>query len=984
MRSHPLSAVVAGLSLLTTGCAPSLGGLAASSDGGGGNTTVVNPTVAIADPGAFVASSTVTVSATTTPGGLPLEGSLDDGAFAGVGSAWQLTGLADGAHTVRLRVPGAPQSEQQVAFTVDTAAPSAASAVTVTADAAGTLTVAWTPGADGGSGLDAYEVAFGTTAGAPDRQATADAPATGTTLTAVDNCQTYHVTVTCVDRAGNRSSTTSAVSCRATCGGDGTFAATTLAIAGGTSCLAKGDFDADGIDDLAVAVDDELQILLGNGSSGRGDGTFTAGQSLAAVSTIAEIVAVDVDADAILDLVVLNETQLRVYTGQGSGGRGNGTFAATFALGSFTTPMALLVRDLDGDHIRDAVVGEWGTHALYVCTGNGSGGRGDGTFAFHASVATGNSPGAIAAGDFDADGITDLAVACQGAGDCVVTHRGNGSDGVGDGTFAAKQSWLSGGFVAGDITVLDHDGDGVQDLAASLMLANGIAFLAGVGSDGRGNGNFYLDEFVGTAEGPWGLVLDDFTGDHRTDLVALGVNGDGATLLRAGGAHGRPDGSYTATSIGGGGGRLFRGVSADVDADGAPDLVLADVFDGIVVLRGNGGRGRGDGTFAPRSTTSDGQMFGDGNGVAIEDVDGDGAPDLLVAAYVPPPGLADLVLLYAGTEANGLGTGAFPSGLLHFVGKCPTAFATGDFDLDRIVDTAVVCSDLDLVGGGDRVDVLLGTGSNGVGTGSFANGTTPAVGTTPRAIVAGDFDGDAITDLAVANETDDTVTVLLGNGTGGRGDGTFTAQTPRAVGSGPIALAHGDFDSDGDLDLAVGHHTGGATGLVWLLRNAGDGTFPTASTVALTHPVTGLCAGDFDGDGITDLLATQFRPGGAVAGSGIVLLHGDGSDGVAAGTLTAGSEIAIGGNAWALAAGDVDGDRVLDVVVARADAAAVAVLLGNGSDGHGNGTFGAPTGVAVGATPRAIAVGDLDGDGVLDLVTVGTNDLSVRFGGGSF
>ena len=91
------------------------------------------------------------------------------------------------------------------------------------------------------------------------------------------------------------------------------------------------------------------------------------------------------------------------------------------------------------------------------------------------------------------------------------------------------------------------------------------------------------------------------------------------------------------------------------------------------------------------------------------------------------------------------------------------------------------------------------------------------MGTGPIALVAGDFNGDGRTDLAVANYGSNDVSVLLGNG-----DGTFQNQVPYAVGDLPNALVAGDFNGDGRTDLAVANY--GSNDVSVLLGN-GDGTF---------------------------------------------------------------------------------------------------------------------------------------------------------------
>ena len=122
-------------------------------------------------------------------------------------------------------------------------------------------------------------------------------------------------------------------------------------------------------------------------------------------------------------------------------------------------------------------------------------------------------------------------------------------------------------------------------------------------------------------------------------------------------------------------------------------------------------------------------------------------------------------------------------------GSTRIAIVAGDFNGDGRLDLAVSQRRR------QHVSVLLG---NGDGTFQTPVRSQNAVGSDPAAIVAGDFNGDGQLDLAVANDDSNDVSVLLGNG-----DGTFQPQVTYAVGSVPIAIVAGDFNGDGRLDLAV-------------------------------------------------------------------------------------------------------------------------------------------------------------------------------------
>jgi hypothetical protein len=236
----------------------------------------------------------------------------------------------------------------------------------------------------------------------------------------------------------------------------------------------------------------------------------------------------------------------------------------------------------------------------------------------------------------------------------------------------------------------------------------------------------------------------------------------------------------------------------------------------------------------------------------------------------------------------------------------------------------------------------LGAGTSGL---SFLNSSNPATGTYPIFIAVGDFNGDGIPDLAVANANSDTVTVLLGNG-----DGTFTATTASpATGGCPDSIAVGDFNGDGIPDLAVAHL---CSETVTVLLGNGDGTFTaTATSPATGNPGYAIAAGDFNGDGVLDL---------AMPGEPVLLGNGDGTF-----RAVAGSALPVGS---AIAVGDFNGDGIPDLAVTNkcptchADGT-VTILLGNG-DGTFTPVAASP---ATGILPASIAVGDFNGDGIPDL-----------------
>jgi hypothetical protein len=187
-----------------------------------------------------------------------------------------------------------------------------------------------------------------------------------------------------------------------------------------------------------------------------------------------------------------------------------------------------------------------------------------------------------------------------------------------------------------------------------------------------------------------------------------------------------------------------------------------------------------------------------------------------------------------------------------------------------------------------------------------------ATGVGPVAVAVGDFNSDGLTDVVTANSSANTVSILLGHG-----DGTFAPHSDYAVEGAPTSIVVGDFNGDGKLDIAV--LAGFDNAVVSVLLGNGDGTFkPYISTTAGTQ-------------------------GGSIA------------------------------------VGDFNGDGKLDVAVSD-NSIGVDIMLGNG-----NGTFQAPVGYATATDPRMVVVADFNGDGKLDLATTNAESetISVLLGNGN-
>jgi hypothetical protein len=542
-------------------------------------------------------------------------------------------------------------------------------------------------------------------------------------------------------------------------------------------------------------------------------------------------------------------------------------------------------------------------------------------------------PDALVAGDFADNGRLDLAIANYGD-NTVSVLLGNG-----DGTFQLPVTYQVGlgpyALVTGDFA-----GTGHLDLAVANFNDNTVALLLG-----NGDGTFQPQEIYAVGSGPSGLVAGDFKGDGHLDLaVADFASNDVSVLL------GNGDGTFQpATKYAAGPGPAAI-VAGDFNGDGHLDLAVADSFgsSNVAVLLGNG-----DGTFQPASLIKyAATSFSDA--IVAGDFTGDGHLDLAVADA--PNEIAGTVSVLLGN-----GDGTFQPAIQYRVGWQPYSLVAGDFAGDGHLDLVTANSF------SNDVSVLLGSGD-----GTFQPARQYRVALAPASLVAGDFAADGRLDLAVANSYSNDVTILLG-----KGDGTFETTGQREVASHPGAIVTGDFNGDGRLNMAVADQQGDR---VAIFLGNGDGTFQPAvqySLGPLVLAVTGIMAGDFNGDGRLDLAVVyqgvNFGPGGI----SVLLGNGDGTfqpaRQYALGTAADMEQLGVG----SIVAGDFNRDGRLDRAAIDGESNDVSVLLGNG-----DGTFQPAVPYALGSLPVYLVAGDFAGNGRLDLAVADSAGIEILLGNG--
>ena len=721
------------------------------------------------------------------------------------------------------------------------------------------------------------------------------------------------------------------------------------------------DINGDGQPDLIGANygSSTVSVLLNITAPGATTPSFANQQTFATGAGPIFVTVVDVNGDGKPDLIVANANSntVSVLLNTTAPSATTPSFAAqqTFATGP--APVSVTAADVNGDGKPDLIVANNGDNTVSVLFNTTAPGAPTPSFAAQQTFATGSGPNSVTVADVNRDGKPDLIVANEGSNTVSVLLNTTAS-GATTPSFAAQQTFATGSGPY-SVTVTDVNGDGKPDLIVANVNGNTVSILLNTTAPGAATPSFAAQQTFVTGLAPQSVTTADINGDGKPDLIVANGNDNTVSVLLNTTAPGAATPSFAAQQTFATGSSPVSVTAADVNGDGKPDLIVANLNDNTVSVLLN--------TTAPGATSSfaSQQTFATGLGPqssTTADISGDGKPDLIVVNYTD-----NTVSVLLNTTAPGASTPSFAAQQTFATGSYPTSVTVVDINGDGKPDLIVANT------GSNTVSVLLNSTAPGATTPSFAIQQTFATGLGPQSVTTADINGDGKPDLIVVNYTDGTVSVLLNTTAPGATTASFAAQQAFATGTSPVSVTAADVNGDGKPDLIVANAVDNTVSVLINTTAPGASTpsFALQQAFATGSNPRSVTAADINGDGKPDLIVANGND------KTVSVLLNTTAPGAATPSFATQQTFAAGVSPRSVSLADVNGDGKPDLMVANYGSNSVSMLLNTTAPGATTPSFATQQTLAMGAGPVAVTAADVNGDGKPDLIVANQYDNTV-------
>jgi hypothetical protein len=705
--------------------------------------------------------------------------------------------------------------------------------------------------------------------------------------------------------------------------------------------LAIADVDGDGKSDILQTNYNSatVSVYRNTSSSGAINTSSFAGKVDFTTGSIPYCVAVgDLDGDGKVDLVVANNAAgtISVFRNTATSGTiTSGSFAARTDFTTGTNPWGVAIADVDGDGKLDIIVTNNGSTTVSVFRNTSTPGSiTTGSFAAKVDFTTGTSPMGIAVGDIDGDGKLDFVVTNSGANTVSVLMNTSSFGIINAGSFAAKVDFTTGSYPIG-VVVGDLDGDGKPEVVVANKTNSSISVFRNTSTAGTittASLAAKVDFAAGT--NPYFLALGDADGDGKVDLAVSNSGSSTISVFRNISTVGSITTGSLASPVSYGTALTPYGIGfSDLDGDGKPDLAVANAGSASISVLRN--------TVSP-------------------------APPPTITSFSPTSGSIGATVTITGTNFN---TSAGANKVYFGSVKASVASASST-NLSLTVPSGAMYSRISVT---DTVTGLTGistlpftptfTSNSVIDASSFAPKSDIITPTNPWALQAVDVDGDGKTDLVVANDGANSISIY--RNTSSVGSITFASRIDSSIGQQPKHVVCGDLDGDGKPDIITTNQN--ANSLSIFRNTSSSGVVSLAPKVTLTDTGGPFYAalGDLDGDGKLDIIVAN------IGTNKISVIRNTST----VGSLSFGSPTYFTTNTAAsgVAVGDIDGDGLPDVVVANSGGNTITILRNTSTTGNISLVATNDIGITANASPWTVTLADLDHDSKLDIILINSS-----------